>query len=259
MECFLHLGFHKTGTSSMQSLLAQNRDRLGPETALLNHNDPELWPVQKACVAYVRRPDAARGARVSETFAARLAPLAARGVRRVLVSSEMLLGPIPAPYRPGAPYAAAPELAARLVAGAHSAGYRPHLCLYVRNRNAWADSLQRHLLRSRGLRESVAEIDAWLVRMDFDLRMAAEAVAARTGGATILALEDEIGLPLGPGTGFLQRAGFTAEELAAWKPVPRQNVGLSRQTVALMAQPALRVLPRVLRRYLARMIDRRRA
>lgn len=257
MECLVHIGFHKTGTTSFQKLLAENRALLGPGIGLLNHNDAALLPLQAACRAYDGRRSPAAGARIVREMVRALDGLKAAGFDRALISSEMLSGPIPAPHRRGVFYESAPDIAAYLCEGLRAAGCRARFAICTRETRSWAVSLHGHLLRSRGLREPLAAFLARLDAQGFALEEAARAVAARLGRVEIRRMEDDFGTRLGPGTSVLHLAGLDDAALAAWQPVPRQNSGLARETVQTMERPLMLALPAVVRRYVSRAIDRR--
>lgn len=253
MEVYLHIGFHKTGTTSLQALLEHNRNRFGADVAIFNHNSDALMPIQRACLAFARTPGPETGAAISDHLAQLLAAEAAQGRRKVLVSSEMLSGPVPALHRAGPLGGHAVQIAPWLRTAVE--GYRAVFCLYIRDQQRWLASLHAHLLRSRGIRLTQRAFVQRVEAQGFRIEELAEATSAALGGANVLRMEDEIATRLGPGTGFLELAGFDDAVLADLEPVTPQNTGLSKQTVARMEAPALMALPAIARRYLARIID----
>lgn len=253
MEVCLHIGLHKTGTTSLQALLEHNRARLGPDVAIFNHNSDALLPVQRACLAFARNPGPETGAAISDPLAQLLAAEAMRGRRKVLVSSEMLSGPVPALHRKGPLGGHAVQIAPWLRKAVE--GFRAEFCLYIRDQERWLISLHAHLLRSRGIRLTRRAFLQRVADQGFRIEELAEATSAALGAAQVFRMEDEIATRLGPGTGFLNLAGFDDAALAELEPVAPQNTGLSKQTVERMEAPALLALPAIARRYLARIMD----
>ncbi len=252
MEVFLHIGLHKTGTTTLQAVLEANRTALGPQTTLLNHNSDRLMPVQRACLAFARKRSPATGQQIARSLAAVLQEAEAEGAQKVIVSSEMLTGPVPAPHRLGGIAGSAVQIAPFLREGV--AGHDGQFCLYTRDQTRWLISLHAHLLRSRGVRMTRDDFIARIEASGFEIETFAESIATALGGAATYKMEDDLGTRLGPGTRFLERAGFRPDALT---PVTAQNIGLSPQTVARMERPALMALPPFLRRYIARALERR--
>lgn len=247
MICDLHVGFHKTGTTSLQALLAANRARLG--AALVNHDDAAMMPLRAACLAFEQRRDANTGRAIARETRALL-----DGARadRVVISSEILCGPIPSPKRQGAVYQTAAESLQWVQEGAGGAQMRFHAC--TRDEGKWLSSLYRHLLRTRGLALTEAQFRALPAFAAFRFDALCATIRAKLGALQVWRMEDDLATPLGPGTGFLTQIGLNPAELAQWTPVAAQNPGLSPKAVAVLTTPWALALPVFLRRILARLI-----
>jgi hypothetical protein len=247
MVIHLHLGFHKTGSTSLQALLRANRERLPARFGALAQGDAALAPLEAACRAFDARPDAARGQSVTVAAQALAAIMAGSGQAEWLVSSEDLLGRIPSPRDAAQIYAQAPQLLTLL----QDAFGAVQATVYLRDHGPWVDSLYRHLLRTRGLRMTGARLAALPKFAPGCLEAAAGRLAA-VAALRVLRFEQDLDGPPGPGRGFLQAAGMTATEIAALAPVARQNPGISAAEVARMEQPVLLLMPRRLRKILIR-------
>lgn len=247
-EVILHAGFHKTGTTSFQALLAANRARL--PVALVNHTDPAVRRLRAAVYAYRPGRDAATGPAV----AAAVAALAAPHPGRLLVATEFLTGPIPAPKRSAPVYGTAADILRWARAGLDG---RPlTVWLTTRDRDAWLSSLFRHLLASRGLRLSEAAFRALPGFAAFSWEAVIADIRARFGPVEVFAMEADLAHHLGPGAAMLARLGLNAEALAAWAPAGRRNAGLTAGAAAAMDRPLALALPAILRKYLVRHLDR---
>lgn len=247
MICDLHVGFHKTGTTSLQALLAANRARLG--AVLVNHDDAAIMPLRAACLAFEKSRDPASGRAI--TAQARRLFDSVQG-DRLVISSEILCGPIPSPKRKGAVYEAAAESLKWLQEGAGGHSLRFHAC--TRNEGKWMSSLYRHLLRTRGLALTEAQFRALPAFAEFRFEPLCAAIRAAIGALSTWRMEDDIGTDLGPGTGFLTALGHDADDLARWTRVTPRNPGLSPRAVDVLTTPWALGLPVVLRRILARAV-----
>lgn len=247
MICDLHVGFHKTGTTSLQALLAANRARLGAD--LVNHSDGAMMPLRAACLAFEQRRDEKAGHRIAQETRRLL-----DGVRgdRVVISSEILCGPIPSPKRAGDVYQTAAESLQWVQEGARGVEMRFHAC--TRDEGKWLTSLYRHLLRTRGLALTEAQFRTLPAFAAFRFEALCAAIRARLGTLQVWRMEDDLGTRLGPGTGFLTQIGLSPAELAQWTPVSAQNQGLSPKAVAVLTAPWAMALPVFMRRILARLV-----
>jgi len=247
-EVILHAGFHKTGTTSFQALLAANRERL--PMALVNHTDPQVRRLRAAVYAY--RPG--RDAETGPAVAAAVAAMAAPHPGRLLVSTEFLTGPVPAPKRSSPVYGTAADILRWARAGL---GDRPvAVWLSVRDRDAWLTSLFRHLLASRGLRLSEAAFRMLPGFAAFSWEGVLADIRSRFGPVEVFPMEADLGHPLGPGAAMLARLGLDGAALAAWQPAGRRNAGLSARAAAAMERPLALALPAIVRKYVARHLDR---
>lgn len=247
MICDVHVGFHKTGTTSLQALLAANRARLG--AVLVNHDDAAMMPLRAACLAFESRRDLASGRTIADETRRIL-----RAVRgdRVVLSSEILCGPIPSPKRRGEVYATAADSLKWVQEGAGATEIRFHAC--TRDEGKWLSSLYRHLLRTRGLALTEEQFRALQSFAAFRFDSLCAEIRAHLGGLHVWRMEEDLQTTLGPGTGFLTQIGLTPDELAHWTPVSPRNPGLSPKAVSVLTSPWSMALPVFLRRILARLI-----
>lgn len=224
MKVFVHIGFHKTGTTTLQAVLKQNANLVGDRTMVLLHNSERLMPLQKACLSFARHPNDNAGEGIIRATHALLHDLDQSGIAKVLISSEMLSGPIPSFHRAGALGSAAVQIAPYL-----RRAFQRHdtsFCLYTRNQDRWLASLHAHLVRSRGIRLTQRAFLQRAEEQGFQIEALAEATSAALGGAHVFRMENEIANRLGPGTGFLKLANFDEGVLEEMQPVAPRNIGL---------------------------------
>lgn len=147
----VHAGFHKTGTTSIQRFLAQNRQILKPHAALLLPGKLRASVCPKASrYSQLGRPA------ILERFSAAFSDLLA-DIRddkpALIVSDELLSGRIPG--RDGQPaYHAAPDLMAALSKALHEHfghGVDLHFLFTTRDPAAWLKSTWMHNLRNSAL------------------------------------------------------------------------------------------------------------
>lgn len=253
----LHLGFHKTGSSSVQELLRANRDRLAPRIACLIRKDPELRGLEAACKAFDRAPNLLTRARLRRQWRRLTGRLEDAAAETVIVSSEDLMGRIPSERDAAAIYSNSATIIGTLQGATPEVEL--HAVFYTRDGAAWRDSLYRHLVRTRSLGmspEAFAALEKFRAPDDA-LRQAAERVGAEVrGGLSLLCFEDDLDTRLGPGTALLTLAGVSAAELAALRPVAQQNVGIDAHRVAEIRKTAPDWLPKPLRRAVVRLRSR---
>lgn len=254
MEVNLHIGLHKTGTTTLQAVLDANRDQLGATTRLYNHNSRELLPLQRACLAFSRKPDEQAGKHVQKTLETLLQNAQDTNTQKVIISSEMLTGPVPAFKRKGGIEGCAVRLAYWLREG--TKGHDAKFCIYIRDQEKWLTSLHAHLLRSRGIRMTRADFLKKADSCNFRIEEFATKIADAAGSASIFRMEDDLSARLGPGHSFLQFSGYDETVLAQFKPVAAKNIGLHRAAVERMEAPAYLALPSFIRKYLVRHLNR---
>lgn len=253
----LHLGFHKTGSSSVQELLRRNRARLAPHVACAIQKDPALRPLEAACKAYDRAPHRLNRLRLRRAWRRLAARLAALPAEAAIVSSEDLMGRIPSDRDGEAVYARSAAIIGALQEATPE--LRLDVAFYSRDGVKWRDSLYRHLVRTRSLALTAGDFAALEKFRDPDaaLRQAAERVGARVAGETaLLSFEDDLGARLGPGTALLALAGVGPEVMEGLEPVDQQNVGIDAGRVAAIQKAAPGWLPKPLRRAVVRLRGR---
>jgi hypothetical protein len=153
----VHAGFHKTGTTSLQTFLALNRAAYAPDVHLAIRDD--LGLARHTGRLYGQRPGRVRlmlHRRALARFVARLPE-----VPLILISRETLAGAMPGYQRHDGTtvhvYAEAPALLSALkdaLVARFGTGARIELAFTTRAPQAWGKSLYRHWLRTLPLTES---------------------------------------------------------------------------------------------------------
>jgi hypothetical protein len=244
---YLHLGFHKTGSKSVQELIRRHRERLGGSINCLLQSDAELLNLEKMCKAFDRRPSRGSRNRLTAAWTELCARIHADKTAAWLISCENLLGRIPSNRDDSKIYTNSGEIFSCVRQAEPDLDFV--LCFYLRDTQRWVDSLYRHLVKTRGLAMPFPQFRALpKFSSPSTLREAAGRIA-ETAGLRMMTFEFEsdTGTRLGPGTSLLRSIGVGDDELEAWQPIERQNVGLDRGILQHMSQPFMRRLPRVVR------------
>lgn len=226
----VHAGFHKTGTSSLQTWLGENRRALRPWFDFYGQGDA-LHRSAVAARIYAKTPFPWRLDDFREAFRADLAALPASGT--VVLSREHYSGVMPGHrrwdektirrFRPAAiPLGKVILAETRRRFGPET---RVEFLYTTREDEAWAASLYGHLLRSIHLTEDYESFRARLPRR-IDLAGEAESIAEKVqpDALHIRALE-EADLRIGP-AGFVLDLTGVPEDIRATMPPARQvNLG----------------------------------
>lgn len=223
----LHLGFHKTATTSAQRFLFNNRELIWPHAALIL---PErLWPARRLARWYSDSGDA----EVLDLLAAELGGLVgglSLGPRRkAVLSCETLIGPMPLGDN-SAPYPLAADMIRALVRGvsAHVPLQDITVLLTLRDQQDWAESLWRHQvakLRNVRITQEAEEFCAAVSQIPLPQQIAQ--IRAALPDITLKAepIEPWADAHLGIGQLFFDFLGRPTHEIAKWTPAPRVNQG----------------------------------
>lgn len=221
----IHAGFHKTGTTSVQTLLRENRDLLSEHLAI--YLRPDFEELAETCRRYCLNPKPLRLANVGRAAQAFFGTLAADSPRPILMSSEDLSGLMPG-RRDLATYAAAPHLMRVICEAARVRFCKPlDLTLFFSTREAdsWLRSAWWQHLRGTRMTENLdSYVQSAREAADFDTVL--QAVQSTTRGAvvTALPLEESRDLPQGPLTPLLELAGLPDAVRARIEMRPPDNV-----------------------------------
>ncbi len=220
-KIILHVGLHKTGTTSIQALLHANRKRLAKRVTVIRRNDPLV-------VALTQVTRNARDFPESKAAQRRLA-LAARNLARscrhrplTLISNEDLLGMIPGRGGVRGLYPKARTSLEIIVGELRAEGFAPHVVIGLRDHLPWIVSLQNHLRRA-----DVPKRTPHRFRQHFELPQTFDAfieeLRAAIAPAPLSLLSFEAERASGRfGSGLLRLAGLSDAEMdeLAW-PAPR--------------------------------------
>ncbi len=222
---YLHPGFHKTGTSSIQHFLWLNRDALAPaaDILLLRH----LQPVTRVCHAFSRTQNPGLLLDLAEALEDALSDVELSPSRTLILSCEALCGHLPG--WPGTDsYGAAPVLLHYIC------GFLKHrfpdaditTILTTRTAEDWLFSAYRHHLKGQRLTLDRAAFSR-KYRKASDLTGMANDIAKALAPLPVetLALEQATLHPLGPGGAFVQGMGLPADIVARLTPVGIGNSG----------------------------------
>ena len=218
-QIWLHAGFHRTGTSSMQHFLWLNREKLAPylTVRLTRH----FKSVARLCSRYAASQNPLDLTDMIGELDAAFAQEPVPSNRNLLISSEMFCGEIPG-QGSVVNYDAAPTLITYL------AGYLQErfpeaevkVILTTRDADDWLFSAYRHVLRRSRMTLTHEEFAAqYRAAADFDAILQNIAEAVDPVEVRYLPLEDALQNPLGPGAGLLDQMTIPDDVRNSFSPV----------------------------------------
>ncbi|SEQ13530.1 hypothetical protein [Thalassovita taeanensis] len=223
MRLILHAGFHKTGTSSIQNFLYQNKPTLSAEFRVLMR--PKIKALCDCARGFsVNRNPLDQGLFLSEAAQA-LSALDPADPRPVVISAEDLSGHTPGRHRLLS-YAATPALMQMLVQVADEClpGAELTFLFTTRDPESWLRSSYAQSLRATRQRLGWAAYFATLSpHADFGPVLDEIQTAVAPHHVFTAALEDSQTHPLGPATALLDLMQPSDALRAALVPVSPQN------------------------------------
>lgn len=205
MRIILHAGFHKTGTSSLQAILARHRAALLPHARLVLHD--EMADALKRATRFAVGGDPFDLAGFNAAFVTLCERLAAEGHRTLILSCEGLSGRTPG-KKGITDYSAAVPLAQAMsdcVAAVFGDGADQQFLYTTREAESWLYSAWRHNLSGYRVTEDFATFRAaCAAAADFPAIITALRAALPRATLTDVALEDIRDLPAGPAEAVLR-------------------------------------------------------
>lgn len=221
----LHIGFHKTGTSTVQQMLRTNRALLKPHLAI--RLKPQMTDLMHATRGFSTWRDKISLAKVARRFDLLLQDLPRMPRRTLVISAEELSG-----HMPGrgdlADYSAAPELVYVYVEWAQK--HFPHckVAVYASTRapQAWLRSAYWEHVKSSSMTLDFADFVARYGHAA-DLDAVLDEIAAKMPCRVFrVRLEEAQSLRLGPAQPLLELCDVPAATLAQIMPHPVANAAL---------------------------------
>ncbi|WP_372833163.1 hypothetical protein [Puniceibacterium confluentis] len=221
----IHAGFHKTGTTSAQTMIRINRTALDAHVRCYLRDD--FMPLTRAARTFSTRPDADTLDAVRTAAIAFFDTIDPEDPRDILMSSEDLSGHLPGRHGLDR-YDAAGLIMSQLADTARArfgAGFDLVFYFSTRSRDAWLRSTWWQNLRvTRLTLDQTDYADKITAAADLPavLQEVAEAVAPET--VTFQALEDIAALTFGPLTPLLDLLEIGEETRASLTAVAPENV-----------------------------------
>lgn len=230
MQVFLHLGFHKTGTSSAQMFLHENRELIWPKAALVLPG--RIRAVSQAVFAHDFERDAAALRAITDAMREFLATMTLGPNRRIVISSENLLGPMPKGIG-AAPYPDAVAVVRALLAGFARFAWPVEVTLYLSTRAQapWVESLWAHQVRKDQPIPFTEDLEPFRARMA-RMTQADQLQALREGLADLRIVTQDMSrfdnLRFGAGQPFVDFLALPAAVQDRLRRVDHRNVAPSR-------------------------------
>ncbi len=231
----LHMGFHKTGTSTVQQVLRANRKVLGKHLAI--RLKPQMVPLLKACRGYSTWRDPLSLAKVADRFDTLLADLPGMPKRTLVVSGEELSG-----HMPGrgalATYAAAAPLAEVFVRAIARRFPKAEVAIIFGTRapDAWLRSAYWEHVKSSSL---TLDFDGFAARYAEGAALDDAVDAVRSSVACDVvstSLENCRDARFGPATPLLELCDLPQEVLEQATPVEAANTRLPQDVLQQLLQ-----------------------
>lgn len=245
MRITLHVGLHKTGSTSTYDLLVQNRHLYPSDFRTFHNHTPEIEPMKSAAAAFMLRPTKTSEKKVVRELIKLVKSAKDSGGKHLLVSSAGLAGKLPKPWRAGGKYDHLPRLVQVMMNTLSTDSLE--IVIVTREEKRWIKSLYAHQLRARGIRYTENGF-FHLFKPDFSFDNIVSSV--RETGALVhhVRFEEDIKSRLGPGSGVLKACGFRESELENWAPAERRNAGVPKESLDFVEKPWTFILPRLVRK-----------
>jgi hypothetical protein len=230
MQVLLHLGFHKTGTSSAQGFLHANRTLIWPQAALVLPG--RIRPVAHAVFNHGFERTRTSLSEITTAMRGVLAAMTLGPKRRIVISSENLLGPMPLGLTE-APYPEAAAIVRALLDGFAGLGWSVEVTLYLSTRaqEGWAESLWAHQARKTQpvpFAEDLASFRARLGRVPLAAQLDSLRAGLPEGRFLVHDCADFAAMRFGAGQPFVDFLALPKPLQDQFRPVPRKNVSPPR-------------------------------
>lgn len=231
----LHAGFHKTGTSTLQAVLRENRVALKKHIALrLRWHLKDLLAATRG---YSTWRDPISMIKVQHRFEKMLDDLPSMPRRTLVISAEELAGHLPG-RGDLADYGAAPELLYAFWESAHARFPNAEVLIYLSTRapQPWLRSAWAEHVKSSSMTLDFPEFAARYGGAADLTGMVAEIASRVPCPVHHRALEDCADLPLGPADPLLDLCRIPEDLRATLRPSPPRNRRLGDDILAQMVQ-----------------------
>lgn len=233
MRIILHAGFHKTGTSSLQAILARHRAALLPHARLVLHD--EMADALKRATRFAMGGDPFDLAGFNMAFVELCERLAAEGHSTLILSCEGLSGRTPG-KRGITDYSAAVPLAQAMfdcVAAVFGDKAEQQFLYTTRNAESWLYSAWRHNLAGYRVTE---DFDSFRNRCakaaDFAALIGDLTAALPAAQVIAVALEEVRDLPAGPADAVLRLLDLPDDLRRKIRDTGIRNAGRSAEVSA---------------------------
>lgn len=258
MQVQVHIGFHKSGTTALQTMVKANASLLPAGVEVRTRTDASIADLRDVLRTLNSRYSSEHFAHAVSAAKALFDRERDAGTDRLWLLSVGACGSIPRPDRTQeSVYQNVPSAVEALKTAAAESNVDLGLSASTRDERTWIDSLYRHHLRNRGLRMTRAEYDEGpfgKFRFDDLIRQ----LLPLAPDLFVFRMEDDIGHRLGVGVSLLRHLGISDDDMRTWQPNFDRNSGIGSDTVAYMNRPLLRLLPAPVRVALARRHSARR-
>jgi hypothetical protein len=228
VRIILHAGFHKTGTSSLQAILARHRAALLPHARLVFRD--EMSEALKRATRFATGGDPFDLAGFNVAFATLCEGLASEGHQTLILSCEGLSGRTPGKrgitdYRAAVPLAQAMSACLKAVFGGKA---DQHFLYTTRNAESWLYSAWRHNLAGYRVTEDFDSFRSTCAKSaDFPTLIADLTAALPRARLTSVALEEVQAEPAGPAEAILRLLDLPRDLRATIRDIGIRNAGRS--------------------------------
>ncbi|SOH92658.1 hypothetical protein SAMN06273572_101506 [Monaibacterium marinum] len=225
-----HLGPQKTGTTSIQSMLATNREHLSQwvtSTCIREHS----WRLAKSLAQQVDLGETEPNSKTTRNFARLTASWRKSDVPSMIISDETLIGPtfIAQGLTTRQRLVRITPLLQKL-----SEGYNHTIVLYARPQDDWYKSAYKWAIWDQG---EAREYDEWLTELEHDPdwdSTTSQMREATSGTVELVDMNTESDDPAPLGTALLRAANVPDDAIASLEPVAPKNESISNGALAFL-------------------------